>query len=81
MKTVSEAVGERIKKLLVEKNMNLNKLALGSGMFYGTLDGIMRGRTQTVQLTSIVKIASGFEMSASEFLDDDLFDEDNLKID
>ena len=61
--------------------MNLNQLALKSGMFYGTLDGIMRGRSKTVNLTSIIKIAGGFEMSVAEFIDDELFNEDNIKVD
>ena len=81
MKTGCEAVRDRILFLLQENKMNLHQLAMKSGMFYGTLNGIMRGRSKTVSLTSIVKIAGGFDMTPAEFIDDPSFHEDRIKVD
>jgi len=79
MKTLCEAVRDRIKELLKEKGMNQNQLELSSGIFHGTMSGIMLAKNKSVDLMTIIKIAGGFEMTASEFLDCDLFNEDNLQ--
>ena len=80
MKTLCEAVRDRIKFLMKEKNINQNQLELNSGIFHGTMSGIMLAKNKSVDLMTIIKIAGGFEMSAAEFIDDPLFNEDNLKV-
>jgi len=81
MKTVCEVVRDRIKYFLGEKNMNQNQLELNSGIFHGTMSGIMLNKNKSVDLLTIIKIASGFDMTVSEFLDDPIFNEENIKVD
>lgn len=39
---------------------------------------IMNGRNKTVTLSTVILLAKGFGMSLSAFLDDTLFDPENL---
>ena len=41
----------------------------------------MKGKAKGVNLKTVVAIADGFGMKVSEFLDNELFDYDNLNID
>jgi transcriptional regulator with XRE-family HTH domain len=80
MKTMCEAVRDRIQFLMKEKNLNQNQLELNSGVFHGTMSGIMLAKNKSVDLLTVLKIAGGLDMTVSEFLDDPLlFDEDNIK--
>jgi len=81
MKTLCEAVRDRINFLLKEHNMNPHNLTLKSGVLTGTLWGILSARNKSVDFMTIIKLAGGFEMSLAEFVDDSLFNEDNLKVD
>ena len=40
---------------------------------------IMNGRNKTVTLSTVIMIAKGFDMSLREFLDDDIFNPENLE--
>ena len=81
MKTVCEAVRDRIKYFLKEKNMTQNQLELASGIFHGTMSGIMLNKNKSVDFMTIIKIAGGFDMTPAEFIDDPMFHEDNIKVD
>ncbi len=76
--TVNDAVAKRIAKLLIEKNMSQYRLEIESGIQHGSMQCIMNGRNKTVTLSTIILIAKGFGMSLLAFLDDDLFQEENL---
>jgi len=80
MKTVCETVRDRIKHLLNEKKMNQNQLELSSGIFHGTMSGIMLNKNKSVDLMTIIKIAGGFDMTPAEFMDCDTFCEDNIQV-
>ena len=41
---------------------------------------IMNGRNKTVTLSTVILLAKGFNMSLSEFLDDDIFNSEELDI-
>ncbi len=41
---------------------------------------IMSGKSKTVTLSTVMLIANGFGMTILEFLDDELFNYDNLEI-
>ena len=79
MKTVCEAVRDRIRILLAEKGMNQNQLELSSGIQHGTMSGIMLNKNKSVDLLTIIKIAGGFDMTPSDFIDCDSFHEDNIQ--
>jgi len=72
MKT-NNAVAERIKNLLKEKDITQYRLALNSGVPHATLSNIMQGTVSDNKLSTVMQIANGFDMTVSEFLDDEVF--------
>jgi len=78
--TVNDAVARRISKLLAEKNMSQYRLEQESGVQHGSMQCIMNGRNKTVTLSTVIMIAKGFNISLTEFLDDDIFCSDDLEV-
>ena len=78
--TVNDAVAKRVIALLAEKKMTQYKLEQKSGIVHGSMQCIMNGRNKTVTLSTVIMIARGFDMSLTEFLDDDVFTFENLEI-
>lgn len=78
--TVNEVVAERIFKLLKEKGITQYRLEQKSGVYHGAMDRILSGKNKTVTLTTIYKLARGFDISFQEFLDDDIFRSEELEI-
>ncbi len=75
---VCEAVAKRIGKLLKEKGMTQYRLEQKSGILHGSMACIMNGRNKTVTLSTIYMLARGFDMTINEFLDDEIFLEENV---
>ena len=78
--TVNKAVALRISKLLQEKKMTQYRLEQNSGIQHGTMACIMNEKNKTVTLSTIILIARGFNMTLQEFLNDALFNDENLNI-
>lgn len=78
--TVNDAVARRISKLLQAKNMSQYRLEQESGIQHGSMQCIMNGRNKTVTLSTVMLIAKGFHMSLTEFLNDEIFDSEELDI-
>ena len=78
--TVNNAVAKRISALLREKNMSQYRLEQKTGIQHGSMQCIMNGRNKTVTLSTVIMIARGFEISLTEFLNDELFLSDELEI-
>ena len=78
--TVNNAVAKRISRLLCEKNMSQYRLEQESGIQHGSMQCIMNGRNKTVTLSTVIMIARGFGISLTEFLDDEIFNSENLEI-
>ena len=68
-----KAVGIRVSKLLVEKNMTLYRLEQNSGIWHGTMMCIMNERNKNITLKTVMQLANGFGMTLLEFLNDDVF--------
>ena len=62
-------------------NLTQYKLEQKTGLSHDTLKSIMKGKTKGVNLKTIIIIADGFDLTASKFLDLDIFNYDNLNID
>lgn len=77
---VNRAVALRISQLLKEKNMTQYRLAMNSGITHSTLKNIIHETVKDNLLSTVILIASGFDMTVSEFLDSPLFLEENLNI-
>jgi len=76
---VCQAVARRISNLLVKNNMTQYRLERNSGILHQTLTPIIQGKNKTVTLSTVIMIAKGFNMTLLEFLDDPLFDYDNIE--
>lgn len=70
---VNRAVALRISQLLKEKNMTQYRLAMNSGITHSTLKNIIHETVKDNLLSTVILIAGGFNMTASEFLDSPLF--------
>lgn len=78
--TVCQAVAKRINQLLIEKNMTQYRLEKESGIQHGTMNSIMSARNKGIELNTVMMIAAGFNMTVIEFLDDPIFESENLEI-
>ena len=76
--TLSNAIKTRIQNLCKDKNMNLNQLAIASGLNPATIRNIFKSRCITPTLTTIYYICIGFNMSIEEFFSDELFNPENI---
>lgn len=70
---VSEAIRLRIDRLLKEKGWIYNELIKRSGINQTTLSEFKSGRSKTITVRTVEKIAMGFGMNLSQFFDDELF--------
>ena len=78
---ICKAVGLRIGNLLAEKKITLYRLEQNSGILHGTMMCIINERNKNVTLKTIMQLARGFDMTLLEFLDDELFTNNELEID
>lgn len=72
--TMDQAVVHRINYLCELKNMSIYELAKLSGVSQSTLNEIMQGRSERPRIDTIKKVAFGFGMKLTEFLDDPIFE-------
>lgn len=78
--TVNDAVAKRVSKLLAEKGITQYRLEQRSGLQHGHMLWIMSGKSKTVTLSTVIMLATGFDMTLIEFLDDELFSYENLEV-
>ena len=78
--TVNNAVAKRISKLLRDKNMSQYRLEQESGIQHGSMQCIMNGRNKTVTLSTVIMLARGFNISLTEFLNDEIFKSEDLEL-
>ncbi len=78
--TVNDAVVKRIVSLLAEKKMTQYRLEQLSGIQHGHMQWIMSGKSKTVTLSTVLRLANGFGMTVLEFLDSDMFLFENLDV-
>ena len=79
--TVNDAVAKRIYKLLTIHNITKYRLEQKSGVYHGAMNRILSGQNKTVTLTTLYKLAIGFNITIFEFLDDDLFRSEDIELD
>ncbi len=81
MRTINDAVVDRLYKYLDDKNLTQYKLAQISGVPFPTIKSIMQRRTNGISLKTIIMLSNGIGITPSEFLNDDSFVFQNLDID
>ena len=69
MKTLNDAVVERLNKYMGERNLTQYKLAQLSGVPFPTVKSIIQRRTKGIGLKTIIMLADGLGISPSEFID------------
>jgi transcriptional regulator with XRE-family HTH domain len=75
-----KATGLRISNLLIKNKMSEYQLAQKSGLTKQAISNIINEKYTSVKFDTIIKIADGFGMTLQEFVDDELFDRNNLDI-
>ncbi|MBE5754935.1 MAG: helix-turn-helix transcriptional regulator [Clostridiales bacterium] len=78
--TVNDAVATRIVKLLREKKMSQYRLEQNSFIAHGAMNNILAGKNKTVTLTTVLRLARGFNMSVEDFLNDEIFHSEELEL-
>lgn len=81
MKTLNDAIVERLCKYMGEKDLTQYRLAQLSGVPFPTLKSIMQRRTKGISLKTVLMLAYGLGVTPSEFLNDEIFNVDNLELD
>ncbi|MCM1306639.1 MAG: helix-turn-helix transcriptional regulator [Bacteroides sp.] len=79
--TINDAVAKRIIKLLKERQMTQYRLEQNSGIAHGAMDRILTRQNKTVTVTTLYRLARGFDMNFFDFLDDDVFRSEEIEID
>ena len=80
MKTLNDVVVERLNKLMEDNGLTQYRLAQISGVPFPTLKSIMQRRTKGISLKTIILLAEGLGISASEFIADESFSSKNLDL-
>ena len=78
---LQRAVALRISNLLIKNNMSRYALCKKVVIPEQTLKNIIDERNRDIKLSTVAKIADGFNLSIEEFFKDNLFDRETLEID
>ena len=73
--TLLEATRCRIKELCLEHNMNINQLAIASGINPSTIRSVFKVISRSPSTETIYYICIGFGISLKDFYDSILFNE------
>ena len=76
----STAIALRIKKLLATSGMTRYKLCRKIAISETTLKHILDSDYKSINFDTLVLLADGFDMTLQEFLDDNLFNRENLDV-
>ena len=72
---LSTAIRKRIINLCTEKNMNINQLAIKSGINPSTIRSIIKSRCNTPTTQTIYYLCIGFGISLKDFYNSKIFDD------
>ena len=70
---IREAISEKINKIIIEKDITINKLSSISCLTQSTVESLVNGKSKNPKLLTIVRICDGLGITLSEFFNDDLF--------
>ena len=69
MPTYTEVIAKRINEICDKKNISINKLSKLAGLTNSSIFSILNGCSNSPNLRTLHKIATGLEMDLIEFLD------------
>lgn len=78
--TIAQAVAKRTQQLLKQQSITQYKLEKKTGIQHGTMQCIMNGRTKAIELNTVMIIAKGVDMSILQFLDNEIFEAEDLEL-
>ena len=78
---LQKAVALRMTSLLIKNNMSGYALSQRSGLSKQAIANIINEKYESIKFDTVIKIADGFNMTLKEFIDDELFNRENLDID
>lgn len=81
MNTVAEVVVKRIKELLKEKDMSVYRLEKITATSHSTMQTLMRADNNGVNLKTVLLIIRGLGVTAAEFFDSPMFEDEDLDVD
>lgn len=70
---LQKAIRLRILNLCKEHNITINKLATLAGVRQSTINSIINGHSQKVQVLTILRICLGLNIQLNDFFNDDIF--------
>lgn len=76
----NDAVAQRILQLIKEKGYSQYKIEQKSGVYHGAMNRILTGKNKSVTLSTVYKLARGFDMSILEFLNNELFLSEDIEV-
>jgi transcriptional regulator with XRE-family HTH domain len=79
--TMGTAIAKRIDEYIFARGITLYKLAKDSCLPIATLQNLYRGHTKSPTVTVLLKICNGLNVTIEEFLDSELFSQNNLELD
>lgn len=79
--TINDVCAYKIIELLQVKNITRYRLEKVSGITHGAMARIINGKNNTITMKTFFKICCALNLSPIEFLDDNLFDFNNLDLD
>ena len=78
---LSTAVAMRVSVILHEKGMSQYRLERNIAMPHSTLKAVIKERNKSVNLSTVMQIIKGLDMTPAEFFDDPMFVDPELEID
>ena len=81
MKTVSSAVATRVREILKDKNMSIYRLEKITAMSHNSMQTVMRADNKSVNLKTVLLLIRGLNVTAKEFFDSPLFEDQDLDVD
>ena len=72
---LSEAIRNRIKFYLKEKNMKMLDICKTSGVPCSTLSTFMSGKSELIKLDTLLHVCEGFNITLGEFFTHKTFDD------
>ena len=78
---LNKAFAMRVSELLLKNNISKYRLEKETGLTHSAIRYIFNEVNKDVRFSTIVKIASYFDMTLAEFFDDKVFDLENLIFD
>ena len=79
--TINDAVAMRVLRLLHQKGMTQYRLEQDAGILHGSMDRIVQSKNKTITVTTLYRLARGFNMTIQEFMDDEVFRRIDLELD